>query len=875
MTISLVFGLTIILFFIRLLSFVFSFPNNFDNLWRPGAFVSLPSIVLWLLVIVSIVTLAVFVRKLKQTDCKTGHIFFIYLAVSFVSVSLFNRTIENTNITYLMLLIASENPLSAILPNLTLDCLYESPYVLWMLGLMVLIHLVCWKSNHTEYSIPFWIIPFSLLGFHSNDFTIITMLSYCIISILGMSFSRYRCPIYILLLQFFINLFAVVYVYMTIKLHPTYITAAILTLLIFYIPSFIVFWLLNKGKNSNSMALTWILPGTTAYFLFLPLFRLRTVDNLIYLISFLNLFVFLGNVFIIVAIICLISYVSDRIIRKSGKYVFVFCSIIEIIFYILDAVLFYYSHFRINYQTLAWTMTMNDIIKTTLATCINYLSPISIILILAVLLASILVLFKSRRIFSNINIKVLFIYLLLTSQFSVTLLQLSSTIPQILRDPFYELIGSLPVSKYFSKGLTKEEIFKGFEECSIDLNKYSEKSVNSYDKKENLIFITLESVHWRYLNLFGKDSKTWPLMSRFKDRMEIFPFIFSPFPESTCGDYAVITSLIPYNQLFINQNQNMIHKGIVNELKKLNYNTYLFSSESLYDGGLINLTKVLPFDYTFSFNSSNKDNPSNIWSWGYKEEYTTGKIIELLRQRNPNQPYFLWYRTVYPHAPFELFDEKDNLVFQEKDKFGRIKLLSKYKNALLYLDRVLYDFVNKIAELDKINNQKTLIVMVGDHGEMLEEEENNNLAGHGLYTTAKLQNVACIFIKPEANGLRINGNIGSQIDIAPTVMDYLGIESSVERYEQGVSLYSKELTARPIYLSSIESYALVENGYFFEFRDKNSPNVRITRLSFSNDDLKASYENIKNWSNHKEIYEKYSRVKKFFKLQEEFLNQLK
>ena len=75
MTISLVLCLTVILFFIRLLSFIFSFPNNFDNLWRPGAFVSLPSIVSWLLIIVSIVVLVVFIRKLKQTDSKTGNIF--------------------------------------------------------------------------------------------------------------------------------------------------------------------------------------------------------------------------------------------------------------------------------------------------------------------------------------------------------------------------------------------------------------------------------------------------------------------------------------------------------------------------------------------------------------------------------------------------------------------------------------------------------------------------------------------------------------------------------------------------------------------------------------------------------------------------------
>ena len=88
-------------------------------------------------------------------------------------------------------------------------------------------------------------------------------------------------------------------------------------------------------------------------------------------------------------------------------------------------------------------------------------------------------------------------------------------------------------------------------------------------------------------------------------------------------------------------------------------------------------------------------------------------------------------------------------------------------------------------------------------------------------------------------------------------------------------IFAVDLASRTIYLSSVESYALVEKGYFFEFRNKLAPNVRITKLSFSDEDLKPKYEWVSNWNNHKEIYEKYHMVKRFFTLQEEFLNHLK
>ena len=250
---------------------------------------------------------------------------------------------------------------------------------------------------------------------------------------------------------------------------------------------------------------------------------------------------------------------------------------------------------------------MNDIVKTTLTTCFNYLSYTSFILTIGVLIISFILFYKSKTLFSISSFKYNFLIVILISQISITLLQASTPIPQILRDPFFELIKSFPTPDYFQKHLSMEEITKGFKECKLSLIKHSDKKVNleSYNNKKftNVILVTLESVHWRYVNIFGKEPRTWPLMSKLKNRLEIFPFIYSSFPESTRGDYALITGLLPYDHLFLHRNPDLIHKSLVNELKNYNYNTYLFSSGSINDGGLIHIVKSLPFDYKFTYNS--------------------------------------------------------------------------------------------------------------------------------------------------------------------------------------------------------------------------------------------------------------------------------
>ena len=875
-----IYNLAFALFLIRLVSFIFTLPSNFDNLWHPGSFSSFPSFIYWILAFIAIIAVYIFTKKISKTSEKIQNSFFIFFGISFLTLSLFNKSIpdDDTNYSYLFLYESYSNfskYISDIFPNLILDLFFDVPYIAWSLGFMAIVYIICKKYKHIEYAIPFWIIPFSFIKFRSSDLFCAALLSYLVIAIIGMLYSKKKNSFPVYIVQFFIYLVCVIYSYKILGIEYIPFKVAIETLLIFYIPSLFVYWICNKDKTDNSVALTWILPVFTIFLLNLPLYRLQTGDCLIFLIYMLNCFYYYGNIVLAILIVSLIAFIFEKIIKKSGKFVFSLCSLGVILFYILDAFLYYYSQFRINYQTLAWTATMNDIGRKTLITCFDYLSAKSIALLLFIIFVSIFIIFKNKKIIKeNSNFNYIFIVILLVSHISIALIPLSSPIPQLHKEPFFELIKSFPVEKYFQERLSMKEIEEGFKKCDLPLINIPEKNINNnLDQQTNIILISLESVHWRYVNIFGKEPRTWPMLSKFKNRMEIFPFIFSCYPESTCGDFAMVDSLVPYSHLYLNKKINVIHKGLINELKKLDYNTYLFTSGSIYDGGFNNLAKTLPFDNISTFIASEVKNTDDAWIWGYKEEYTANKIIDFLNSRKTQNNFFLWYRMAYPHAPFELFGNK-KFEFQEKNEYEVMDLVSRYKNGLVYVDSVLSEFINKITEFDKKNNQRTLIVMVGDHGEMLGEKDNLELKGHGLFTTPQIQNVVCIMIKPEEEGLKINKNVGSQIDITPTILDCLNIEPSVERYSQGVSLYSDNIASRPVFLSSMRSYALVENGYFFEFRDKNSPNFKVTKLTFSEEDYKPHYETLSNWHSHKEIFEKYQKAKLFFRLQEDFLNRL-
>ena len=61
----------------------------------------------------------------------------------------------------------------------------------------------------------------------------------------------------------------------------------------------------------------------------------------------------------------------------------------------------------------------------------------------------------------------------------------------------------------------------------------------------NVVLIFLESSFNQHLSLFGSTEETQPLLSRYKDRMELFPNFFSDFAGSIQAEFATFSGLYP------------------------------------------------------------------------------------------------------------------------------------------------------------------------------------------------------------------------------------------------------------------------------------------------------------------------------------------
>ena len=115
----------------------------------------------------------------------------------------------------------------------------------------------------------------------------------------------------------------------------------------------------------------------------------------------------------------------------------------------------------------------------------------------------------------------------------------------------------------------------------------------------------------------------------------------------------------------------------------------------------------------------------------------------------------------------------------EHNKMFRDAYLASTYDADTYFQQIL-DGLEATGEADN-----TMVAFFSDHGELLGEHD---LMGHGNYVWEQLNAVPMMVRTPGAGKGVIDDLVGQLIDIAPTVLDYLGRKSATPAAWQGESL---------------------------------------------------------------------------------------
>ncbi len=178
----------------------------------------------------------------------------------------------------------------------------------------------------------------------------------------------------------------------------------------------------------------------------------------------------------------------------------------------------------------------------------------------------------------------------------------------------------------------------------------------------------------------------------------------------------------------------------------------------------------------------------NSVNWGLKDIPYFEQSAALMKEMP--QPYYSRMITLTNHYPFYL-DPEDMMIDEYDSNSGT---LNRYFQTVRYLDESIKVFFEELKEQGLYDN--SIIVMYGDHYG-ISENHNKAMAQYlgkeeiTSYDTALLQSVPFFIHIPGSNDGQVMEEVSGQLDIRPTILHLLGIDTSKDM-QLGADLFSEE-----------------------------------------------------------------------------------
>jgi len=316
------------------------------------------------------------------------------------------------------------------------------------------------------------------------------------------------------------------------------------------------------------------------------------------------------------------------------------------------------------------------------------------------------------------------------------------------------------------------------------------------DKKNwegNILLITLDTTRADTIGCYGNPEVKTPNLDRMAKNGIRFENCYSPVPLTLPSHCTIFTGKYPLGHGVRNNGNYYLKNGehtLTEIFKQEGYHTYAVVA------AYVLLSKFgLNQGFDIYDDSLNSRKLVNTFRSEIKADEVYGKFDGWF-EKNREKKFFAWVHFFDPHTPYNppegYFDEKN-----KDDGF------TCYKGEISFMDV----YVGKIIE--KMDNagilEKTLVVVVGDHGEAFGEHEE--YAGHSIFCYQENIKVPFLlynrflFKKPAVITERVN-----TADIMPTLLELKGIKKTENL--QGKTLMpllnGEKLSKRsPIYIESM------------------------------------------------------------------------
>ncbi|MEO6884277.1 MAG: sulfatase-like hydrolase/transferase [Bacteroidia bacterium] len=333
-------------------------------------------------------------------------------------------------------------------------------------------------------------------------------------------------------------------------------------------------------------------------------------------------------------------------------------------------------------------------------------------------------------------------------------------------------------------------------------------------KKLNVVILILESFSKEYIGSMnaklGKSNT--PFLDSLFSQSLVFENAFSDGKKSIEGIPA-ITAGIPtwMNNPYITSayGSNKIN-SLASLLKQEDYTTAFYHGGTNGTMGFDNFANFAGFDHYYGRTEYHNDADYD-GHWGIWDEQFFQFFAQHLNKTK--QPFFATIFSISSHHPYSIPDKYKNKFKQQGDEYPILK-------TVRYTDFSLREFFKTISKMPFFDS--TLFVITPDHASISSDPFFMNRVG--------AYEIPIVFYMPNSNLKGKDYSTVQQIDIMPTVLDYLNYDKSYFAFgKSGLDTTSQHYAVN--YLDN--AYEIIKQNYALFFDGKKT----LGLYHFSNDSL--------------------------------------
>jgi len=329
------------------------------------------------------------------------------------------------------------------------------------------------------------------------------------------------------------------------------------------------------------------------------------------------------------------------------------------------------------------------------------------------------------------------------------------------------------------------------------------------DLSPNVIIVSIDTLRKDHLSCYGYEGCQTPNIDEFSQKCVVFENCIAPAPHTVPSMASLLTGVYPmvHGSRFLPSipiNDDI--QTLSQILKLYGYHTELYTANPLMDVAR-GFNRGFDFYQSWTFTGDlSYYLPQRVFvilnrmllferietrvKYFDTTEWLRGKVASRLERLNNYSPFFLWFHFLDPHAaytPPQDFipaneDEQrrlSSIKFKlEEDKYPRSEvsdIVKLYDGEVQYVDDALGDLFRRMEDLGIFDD--TIVVLTADHGEEFWEHGG---FGHGHCLYPEVVRIPLMIYLPPSLG-SVCGHIYdyvSLVDIAPTILEYLGLPSS-------------------------------------------------------------------------------------------------